>query len=172
MNKTTTIVLLIVLIAAGGIILFGKKNAQAPATTNTENTVPSGDASGAGGPTSTGPSTTTPIIGGSESVNGNGGLTFNPTGANTVKYTDAGFVPASIDVTPGTTVTFVNDSSGQMWVASDPHPTHTDLPGFDEHTAVSKGGTYTYTFTKVGTWGYHNHVHASAKGTINVLTDK
>ncbi len=167
MSKTTGFILLLVLIAAGGIILFGRKNVQAPATTNTENTVPAGDTSGAGGPT-----TTTPIIGGTETVNENGGLTFNPTGANTVKYTDAGFVPASIDVAPGTTVTFVNDSSGQMWVASDPHPTHTDLPGFDEHTAVSKGGTYSYTFTQAGSWGYHNHVHASAKGTVNVLTDK
>ena len=85
-----------------------------------------------------------------------------------VNLTDSGFAP-SPTVKVGTTVTFVNESSGQMWVASDPHPIHTLLPGFDQKASVGKGGTYEYTFVKVGTWTYHNHMNPSTKGTVVVV---
>src|SRR3989344_267954 len=42
----------------------------------------------------------------------------------TVIYTDQGFSPLSVTVPLGTTVTFVNQSGGSMWVASAMHPTH------------------------------------------------
>jgi len=84
-----------------------------------------------------------------------------------VTLTDNGFVPKPT-VKVGTIVTFVNESSGAMWVASDPHPAHTILPTFDAKTGVEKGGTYEYTFTKVGTWTYHNHMNPSLKGTVVV----
>lgn len=85
-----------------------------------------------------------------------------------VTLSDTGFAPSPVTVKVGTTVTFVNESSGQMWVASDPHPTHTLLPGFDELGSVGKGGTYEYTFVKVGTWTYHDHPNPSIKGTVIV----
>jgi len=85
-----------------------------------------------------------------------------------ITYTDGGFNPKTVTVKVGTTVTFMNDSSGLMWVASDPHPVHTLLSGFDELNSVSKGGSYEYTFTKVGTWTYHNHMNPSLKGTVVV----
>ena len=85
-----------------------------------------------------------------------------------VTFTDKGFSPSLATVKVGTTVTFVNESNSPMWVASDPHPTHTLLPGFDELTSIGKGGTYEYTFMKVGTWTYHNHVNPSMKGTVSV----
>jgi len=85
-----------------------------------------------------------------------------------VTYTDSGFAPSPIRVKVGSIVTFVNESSGMMWVASDPHPSHTLLSGFDELTSVGKGGTYEYTFAKVGTWTYHNHVSPSVKGSVIV----
>ncbi len=175
MSKTTTVILLLILIAAGGIILFGRKSAQAPTT----NTAPTTTQDQTGNTGATEPSTTTPIIGGTESVGANGGLTFNPKGPNTVEYTDAGFSPASLTVKVGDTVTFVNHSSGKMWVASDPHPTHEGYSGtpasvhcpdtagtaFDQ---CSIGNTYTFTFQKVGTWGYHNHTNRNQGGTIIV----
>ena len=86
----------------------------------------------------------------------------------TVTYTDAGYSPKSLTVKAGTSVTFKNDSAGGMWTASAMHPTHKVLPGFDALKSVMRGGTYTYTFTKVGTWQFHNHVKPSDTGTVVV----
>lgn len=85
-----------------------------------------------------------------------------------VSYTDTGFSPQTLTVKQGATVTFVNNSSRQMWVASGEHPTHQLLPGFDELTSVRRGSTYDYTFVKVGTWPFHNHTNPSDTGTIIV----
>lgn len=85
--------------------------------------------------------------------------------ANEVDYTDSGFSPATLTVKVGDTVKFVNKSANPMWVASNPHPTHTDLPGFDEKSTATE---YSYTFTKVGSWGFHNHRNPSDGGTIVV----
>lgn len=85
-----------------------------------------------------------------------------------VTYTDTGFAPKTITVKAGTPVSFVNDSNNLMWVASDPHPTHTLLPGFDELRGVDRDSIFEYVFTNVGTWTYHNHLNPSAKGTVVV----
>lgn len=85
-----------------------------------------------------------------------------------VNYTDAGFNPSSIEIKKGDTVQFVNKSSGGMWVASGPHPTHTIYPEFDAKKSVPNGGIYEFTFTKVGSWSYHNHAGPEKSGTIIV----
>lgn len=85
-----------------------------------------------------------------------------------VDYTDNGFTPKSITVKVGTTVTWTNKASDKMWVASAPHPTHTALPGFDELSGADKGGSYSYTFTKVGNWKYHNHLDPKDFGAVVV----
>ncbi|OGG14521.1 hypothetical protein A2773_05585 [Candidatus Gottesmanbacteria bacterium RIFCSPHIGHO2_01_FULL_39_10] len=87
---------------------------------------------------------------------------------NVVNYSDSGFSPQSLTVKVGTPVTFINQSAGQMWVASAPHPQHTDYPEFDELKSVEKDGEYTFTFDKVGTWKYHNHKNASDFGSVTV----
>lgn len=87
---------------------------------------------------------------------------------NTVRYTDDGFLPSSINVEAGTAVTFVNESSGGMWVASAVHPTHRVLPGFDQLTAVGNGGSYSYIFAEAGDWKFHNHVSPGDTGTVVV----
>ena len=86
----------------------------------------------------------------------------------TIDYTDGGFVPSSVTIAAGGSVTWTNNSSGPMWVASSPHPAHTDYPGFDELKRVEKGGKYTFTFTKVGMWKFHNHAKASDYGAVIV----
>lgn len=99
----------------------------------------------------------------------------------TVTLKESGFFPQTLTVTKGTIVTFVNNSSGQMWVASDPHPTHNGYDGTtrDEHCASGYTGpapfdecavkdTFTFTFDKVGSWGYHNHLDHDQTGTIVV----
>lgn len=88
--------------------------------------------------------------------------------ANTVTYSDSGFSPKSLTVPAGTTVTFVNNSDSSMWVASSPHPVHTDLPGFDELEGAKKGEKYSFTFVKKGAWKYHNHLSPPDFGAITV----
>ncbi len=97
--------------------------------------------------------------------------TVNQTGSgNTfdVAITAAGFDPQTITINSGDTVRFTNQADATAWPASDPHPTHTDYPGFDAKQSLSKGQTYSFTFTRIGTWGYHNHLNPSMKGTIIV----
>ncbi len=88
---------------------------------------------------------------------------------NLVKLTDQGFLPESITVKKGTVVRFVNETTGPMSIASDPHPAHTDYPGFDQFKSSFAGkAEYDFTFEKVGTWGYHNHLSPDMKGTVVV----
>lgn len=90
------------------------------------------------------------------------------TGKMSVNYGEAGFVPNSVTVKKGTTVVWTNQSQSGMWVASAIHPTHQLLPGFDQLKSVAAAGTYEYTFVKVGTWKYHNHVAPADTGTVVV----
>ena len=85
-----------------------------------------------------------------------------------VTYGDEGFAPREIAVTKGQTVRFINEGSGNMWVASDTHPTHTILPEFDSKKSLGKGENYEFTFTKIGEWNYHNHIKPNSIGTIIV----
>lgn len=89
-------------------------------------------------------------------------------GKMSVNYGEGGFVPNNVSVKKGTTVVWTNQSQGGMWVASAVHPTHQLLPGFDQLKSVGAGGTYEYSFTKVGTWKYHNHVQAADTGSVVV----
>lgn len=83
-----------------------------------------------------------------------------------VTYTDSGFSPQELTVKVGDTVVFINKSSKEMWVASAVHPAHQILPEFDQLTGVGTSGKYEFTFDKIGTWTYHNHLEPSHIGTI------
>lgn len=85
-----------------------------------------------------------------------------------VSYANAGFSPGVVTVPSGTTVVFENNSSRNMWVASDPHPVHSDLPEFDSRRGVGPGESYEFTFTRVGSWGYHDHLNPQHGGTVIV----
>ena len=85
-----------------------------------------------------------------------------------ISYTDSGFVPNEIKVRSGAVVTFVNNSSRAMWVASAIHPYHQDLPGFDQLQSVGRQGSYSFTFIKAGNWKYHNHVNPGDGGIVIV----
>ncbi|OGY91474.1 MAG: hypothetical protein A3B31_00565 [Candidatus Komeilibacteria bacterium RIFCSPLOWO2_01_FULL_53_11] len=127
--------------------------------------------------------TAAPILPVTETPAGTGATTTTATGV-TVAYTNQGFSPTSVTVPLGTAVTFINQSSGNMWVASAAHPTHTVYSGtslnqhcpdttnstFDECVAVTSGNSYSFTFNKVGDWKYHNHANASQTGTV-IVTD-
>lgn len=85
-----------------------------------------------------------------------------------VTISAAGVSPKTLTVTAGTTVTFLNTDGIAHQVASNPHPTHTGLPGFD-NTGMSE--SYSFTFSTAGSFGYHDHLdptNTALQGTIIV----
>jgi len=96
-----------------------------------------------------------------------GGNNTPPTTGNIVKISGFAFVPQTITIKKGEAVTWTNEDSTPHIVASNPHPTHTDLPGMVSGT-LNKGDSYSFTFDKVGTWGYHCHLHPIMTGTVVV----
>lgn len=156
MNKTFTIIFVLIIVVIGGFLLFFNKS-NVPATDNA--TILSNTAT----------NTVTPKINGIPVETGakmeTGTVNENKL---VVTYTDSGFSPKTITIKKGDSITFVNQSSGDMWVASNPHPVHTDYPAFDEKASVQKGGSWSFTFGQAGTWGYHNHKNPSSSGTVVV----
>jgi plastocyanin len=90
-----------------------------------------------------------------------------------VTITASGLDPKSFSVPVGTTVTFQNQDSVSHEIASDPHPSHSDLPAFDSGTGIAPGESYSFTFTRVGSWGYHDHAdpyNATFTGSVTVTS--
>lgn len=85
-----------------------------------------------------------------------------------VKITASGFSPEIVTVKSGTKVTFVNEDTKNHWPASNPHPTHTLLPGFDALGDLKTGESYAFKFEKVGTWKYHDHLNPIMTGAVVV----
>lgn len=86
----------------------------------------------------------------------------------TISITDDGFVPDQLVIVVGVTVKWVNNSSRSSWPASDPHPAHTGLPGFDAGRGLGVGESYQFTFSSVGTFGFHDHILTSKQGKVIV----
>ena len=85
-----------------------------------------------------------------------------------ITYTNEGYTPKTLAIKQGETVIFRNESSGDMWPASAPHPAHTIYPEFDAKRAIPAGETYEFTFTRTGSWNFHNHLNPTKFGTITV----
>ena len=85
-----------------------------------------------------------------------------------VTISAAGFSPASLAIKAGTTVTFLNNDTVPHWPASNPHPTHTGLVGFDSKAGVAPGASYSYTFEAAGSFGFHDHLNPGMTGTVVV----
>lgn len=98
------------------------------------------------------------------------------TKVSTVEYNDRGFSPNTLEVDKGDTITFINKSSRNVWVASAAHPTHVKYPTtggcigstFDSCKGIARDGSWSFTFNEVGTWKYHNHIDIGRTGTIVV----
>lgn len=98
---------------------------------------------------------------------------------NVVRYTDSGFEPDTITIEKGEEVTWIDESSTPMEVASDRHPTHTNYDGTsrsehcedgesDTFDQCSEGGSFEFEFEKTGEFGYHNHEASGDTGTVVV----
>ncbi len=153
MNKTIATIIIIALIAIGGYFLF-KGTAKAPSKETINQQVNA----------STEPNTT------------------QVQGKNEVIYTDSGYSPSKLIIKVGETVTWKNESSGGVWVASGMHPTHVIYSGtsldehcpdiqntsFDECKSSQPGDSWSFKFDKKGIWRYHNHVQAADFGSVVV----
>lgn len=177
MSKVLVGIVGFVIIAAGvAFVVMRRSQSATPADNSGVASSQSTDAAAPGVINLTTPEPATPEPAASTST----AVTANPTpktttttttttqGTTKVSYTDTGFSPATVTIKAGSTVKFTNNSSQSMWVASDPHPIHNGLAGFDERASVEKGGTYSFTFSKAGTFGYHNHLNPSDTGTVIV----
>lgn len=162
MNTKVVVGLVVLLVGVGAGWYFLKGNAAYP--DGTKNDAVMTNETPAVEPTAT--------LGSDDSLAGASGGAMEKDGvakaSATVVYDAQGFTPKSVTVKVGSTVSWVNKGTGGMWVASAMHPTHQLLPGFDQLKSVANGGTYEYTFVKVGTWKYHNHVAATDFGTVVV----
>lgn len=113
-----------------------------------------------------------------------GGATAGGSGAvvkgATITYDVDGFSPKVLTVKKGTEVTFVDKSGRGFWIGSDEHPAHTGYDGTSKGDHCNADGTsgsfdqcktdstYSFTFNKAGTWGYHNHISAGSNGVVIV----
>lgn len=96
-------------------------------------------------PAATGSSTTAPAA---------------PVGANAVNIKDFKFDPATLTVPVGATVTWTNQDEEPHTIAAKDGSFHG--PGMDTH------GTYSFTFTKPGTYDYICSIHPFMTGTVVV----
>jgi plastocyanin len=76
------------------------------------------------------------------------------------KIVDFGFTPAVLTVTVGTTVTWSN--TGQV-----AHTVTANAGAFDSGT-LPPGATFSFRFTKAGTFAYHCAIHPFMTGTVVV----
>ncbi len=58
----------------------------------------------------------------------------------------------------GKKIYFYNASSHDLWIASDPHPTHTSFSELNSGKAIAPGKYFEFVFTKAGKYTYHNHL--------------
>ena len=88
-----------------------------------------------------------------------------------VSYSNDGFQPDSLTVKVGTVVTWTNNGEKKMWVATASHPTHDELPEFDQLTGAENGSSYSFKFTQAGSWAYHNHLAPTDRGEVIVVEE-
>jgi plastocyanin len=83
------------------------------------------------------------------------------TQVNSVSISDFTFLPSVITIKKGDGVTWTNKDSAQHTIVSD---SGSEISS----TSLSKGGTYSHTFSSSGTFSYHCSVHPSMKGKVIV----
>lgn len=103
---------------------------------------------------------------------GNAAVGANGTSA-VIAYTDEGFFPSELSIAPGTTVTWSNESSHALWVApaGAADVCTASAAVFNQCQTVGPGGTYSLTFTVLGTVPYVNHAQSTDRGTLIVSAD-
>ncbi|HEX7541496.1 MAG TPA: cupredoxin family copper-binding protein [Anaerolineales bacterium] len=78
-----------------------------------------------------------------------------------VSIANFAFDPITLTIPTGTTVTWTNNDTASHTVIGD--------DGSWGSNSLAKGDTFSFTFTKSGTFSYHCGVHPSMKATITVV---
>lgn len=86
----------------------------------------------------------------------------------TIILKDDVFLPKEVTIAQGGTVTFVNQSNHATWPASNIHPSHSIYPEFDPLKGIQPGASWSFTFGKIGSWRFHDHLSASVTGVVEV----
>lgn len=81
-------------------------------------------------------------------------------------------MPSELAIEAGETVRFVNRSGNPMWPASDSHPSHSLYREFDPRRPVEPDSSWQFTFTRSGTWEYHDHMASRVTGSITVAGEE
>lgn len=159
MKKSIIIFIVLIILAVAGYLLFIGNKQFNQANTNEDSNL-------AGGTT----------------LEGSGDDSMDTAAQYEIIYTDSGYSPSELTIKVGDTVTWKNQSSVEMWVASAMHPTHTLYSGtslqehcpdldnndFDQCKGVKSGESWSFTFDKKGTWKYHDHLTQGKFGSIVV----
>jgi plastocyanin len=102
---------------------------------------------------------------------GTGGGSPGPIGA-TITIANGQVSPASVTISVGQSVNFVNNDGTVRNVSSDPHPIHTDCPAINAVGNISNGQSRpTNALTTARVCGFHNHDFPDdnrLKGSIDV----
>lgn len=85
----------------------------------------------------------------------------------TITYTDQGFSPVTLTVKKGATVRVVNNASDPLEFSSDNHPTHQDNSELNMDV-LNAGESGSFTVTKTGEYGFHDHLNAANEGSLTV----
>jgi plastocyanin len=92
--------------------------------------------------------------------------------AATITIANNAVSPASVTVTRGSRVTFVNNDNRVHDMESNPHPEHTDCPEINQVGLISPGQSrQTGVLNTARTCGYHDHDQdtvRSLQGTITI----
>ncbi|HYE22713.1 MAG TPA: cupredoxin domain-containing protein [Verrucomicrobiae bacterium] len=157
MNNRLVAAVVVVIIAVGAYLLFANNNNNQNNTNGTQNNGNNNNVTPPPPPPpsaqpSPSPSSTQPL-----------------TGEVVVEYTTSGYSPSTFTVKKGTKVTFTNKTTGQMWPASAPHPTHTNYPEFDPKQAIAANQSWSFTLDKTGKWNFHDHLFPSRFGSVTVV---
>ena len=113
-------------------------------------------------------STSTPVVTATSTATSTPTSIASTTKTHIITYTETGFSPADLTIKTGDTIVFKNNSARAFWPASNDHPSHTIYPEFDPKKTIAAGESWSFTFTKVGSWKYHDHRAANLGGTITV----
>lgn len=157
------VMIIVVAVVAGAIVyLYRPKSANNGGGQLTPTLLPASTAE------TTGPLAASPTVSPTAALATTPAVSPAPVTEVIIRYTANGFQPNLATVKAGTKVTFRNESGGPMWPASAVHPTHQLLPEFDAKGSIANGGAYSFTFQKIGTWPFHNHLKPSFTGKVIV----
>ena len=106
------------------------------------------------------------MMGGNGGMMGGYGAAQNPANVapvtgNAVTIQNFAFQPANLQVKVGTTVTWTNNDTA-------PHTVTFRDGSLTSSALLQKGQSYSYTFTKVGTFSYYCDVHEAMTGQVTV----